>query len=212
MVSVTKVLDYFTEPELLTWYLREGKAKCQRISDEAKRIGIAVDLMIQADLKGFGQAIHYGLTPVEQEAIANCFNAWQRFKEQHPEIVQAVTGIQMELTDGEIVGHPDLEITQVNRWGIIDIKTSKAIQPKHWTQVAAYLMLKVGFKEVKDCFVGILRLDKVTGFYEYKELTDPEHIFYEIDVFRHYWGAYRHGQQIREVIRQLAEKELFDVA
>src|SRR3990167_556558 len=167
MVSVTQVLEYFTEAELLAWYLREGKAKSERITQEALRIGTEVDQRIRAEL------LHQDTLPAHDPAVLNCLHAWDAFKQEHPQFVGTITGIQTELTDGEeVVGHPDLEITESARWGIVDIKTSKAIQPKHLTQVVAYLHLKT----VQDGltvppFVAILRLDKVTGQYEYREVS-----------------------------------------
>lgn len=219
MISVTQVLDFFTEPELLAWYLREGKAKCERISQEAKRIGEVVDREIQHDLKGLSLDTYATLSQTEQTAVSMCLHAWQQFKEKHPLFVSTVTGIQTELMDGELIGHPDLEITEPHRWGVVDIKTSKTIQPKHWTQVAAYWWLKGGRPPVKSpfpSFVAILRLDKLTGQYhetsDYQEITDIETLRYEVEVFQAYLTAYQHGQRVRERWRELREREVLDVA
>ena len=108
----------------------------------------------------------------------------------------------------------DATIFHPGRRGIIDVKTSKAIQPKHWLQVCKYLDLKYphALEETPfPYFVGILRLDKQTGQYEYKELTKPLDILHEVKVFDAYYLAYQHGQRIREVFRQQLEAEVFDV-
>ena len=155
MISVTDILSYFTEPELLAWYLREGKVRCEKISQEALRVGIRVDQIIMGEVREQPEAWNNVDLP-----ILNCLQAWQRFKEDHPLFVSTITGVQTELTDGEIVGHPDLEITEKERWGIVDVKTSKAIQPKHWTQVAAYLRLHPKYETdlTNNYFLAILRL------------------------------------------------------
>ena len=208
MISVTECLNYFTEPELLAWMLREGKVKCEKISTVAKQIGSTVDALIQADVKGI--VLEPSPVPYSTE-VMNCLQAWQRFKEDHPLFVSTITGVQTELTDGEIVGHPDLEITEKERWGIVDIKTSKAIQPKHLTQVAAYFHLSKRNLFTPQAFVGIIRLDKLTGHYEYTEIVG-EDIQYEIEVFQAYLTAYQHGQRIREVLRQQLETEVLDAS
>ena len=236
MVSVTQVLEYFQEPELVAWKLRTPKWK--QIGESAMRVGSAVDWLIQQDLRPSMDTIAT-LSKEEEAAMTNCLQAWQRFKVEHPLFHQTVSGVQTELTDGELVGHPDLEITEPEsetlapegaereagvyvyhpaRWGIIDIKTSKAIQPKHWLQVAAYAWLQAsnGQKQLvvphnlSECFLGILRLDKQTAQYEYKEITEETVIRNEIEVFQAYWKAYQHGEQIREVMRQLAEQEALE--
>lgn len=207
MVSVTEILDYFMEPELFAWYKREGFAKCDRISQEALRVGTIVDQHIQVDLRTGNHPIF--VDGVEPE-ITSCMRAWFKFKHDHPMFLSTITGIQTELSDGEIMGHPDLEITEKNRWGIVDIKTSKAIQPKHWTQVAAYFKLSKLNLYTPQGFIAILRLDKTTGQYEYQEVTNPTTIQYEMEVFHAYRTAYQHGQKIREVLRQQLEQEVLE--
>ena len=227
MIRVTEVLDYYTEPELLAWKLREGPAKCEKVSKEALQIGTVVDGYIKAKL----QKEDYVLLS-DNPAIFACMEAWEHFREDRPELIEAITGIQTEVQKDEVIGHPDLEITQreprplmstytaldeqpIRRWGIIDIKTSKAIQPKYWTQVAAYWWLK-GQQTPQlspfNSFIGILRLDKQTGQYEYQEITDIQVLRYEVEVFQAYLTTYQHGQKIREVMRQLREQEMLDVA
>ena len=194
MVRVTEILDYLTEPELLAWYIRMGKAACKKISDTSKSIGTAVDLMIQQDIKKQGYAVVTG-TPEE-----SCMNAWEKFKHDNPSFISSILSIQTELNDGEIVGHPD--IITINQ--IVDIKTSRAIQPRHWTQVSKYAQM------AKKPKVAILRLDKETGNYEFKE-QGQEVIDYELGVFNAYLVAFKHNTIIREIIRQQLEMEVLGV-
>ena len=208
MVSVTQVLDWIIEPELLAWYKRVGFKKAEEISTAAKQVGSTVDYLIQADIKG--TVLEASSVPYAVE-VTNCLHAWQRFKEEHPAFLKSITDMQREVTDGEVVGHPDLEILEQGRCGIVDIKTSKAIQPKHWLQVAKYLDLAHPQALSATPFgylIGILRLDKLTGLYEYREIRDPSVILEEVKVFEAYLLAYQHGQRIREVMRQQLEQEV----
>src|SRR3990167_5178159 len=157
MISVTTVLDHFTEPEIVAWWRRKGFTACDKVSTEAKLIGSAVDLLIRQDLRGLSMDTISTLIPTQSEAVHQCLQAWRHFNGTHPSFRASVTGIQEELSEGDLVGHPDLIVQEPTRQGIIDVKTSRAIYPRYWTQVAAYLMLKVGSGLLKDWFVGILR-------------------------------------------------------
>lgn len=194
-IRVTKVLDYLTEPELLNWYITKGKAACKKIGDEALRIGSAVDRMIQEDIKGEGY-----LVPEEDAPIVNCMSAWEKFKADHPGYLASITGFQEELTDGEIVGHPDIILADQ----IDDIKTSRAIQPRYWTQTSKYA------KMANKSKVGVLRLDKESGLYEYK-VFGQDVIDYENTVFDAYLLAYKHNTTIREIVRRQLEEEVLNV-
>lgn len=196
MVSVTAVLDYLTEPELLAWYIRMGKAACKKIGDEALQVGKTVDKMIQEDIKGEGY-----LLPGEDAPIINCMGAWEKFKLAHPSYVASIIAIQEEVIEGEIVGHPDILLADQ----VDDIKTSRAIHPRHWTQTAKYAGM------AKKSKIGILRLDKETGEFEYK-VQGKDVIEYELRVFDAYLVAYRHNTIIREIIRKQLEMEVLGVS
>lgn len=195
MISVTQVLDYLIEPELFNWYMKNGKAACKKISEASLRVGTIVDKLIQDDLKGEGY-----LLPEEDAPIENCMKAWEQFKKDWPLKIQTIEGMQTELTDGEIVGHPDI----VTEWGIIDIKTSRAIQPRYWTQTAKYAQMAGKPK------IAILRLDKESGMYEFKE-QGKDVIDYELGVFNAYLVAYKHNMTIREIVRKQLEAEVLGV-
>lgn len=209
MISVTQVLDHYQEPELVDWKLSKGKVACEKISTEAKRVGSLVDEIIKAELQ---RREPPPFDPKDIEVV-NCLQAWQRHKERHPDFVLTVTGIQTELIVDDLVGHPDLEITEPTRWGIVDIKTSKAIQPKHWTQTGKYRRMREQLTpNPLPSFIGILRLDKQTAQPEYRIIDDPTILEYEAAVFDHYLATYQHSQRLREILRQLREAEVLDVA
>ena len=192
MHSVTEVLDYLVEPELVSWMERTSKAKRKQITDEAKKVGNIVNRLIDLELAGTPQDIP------SDTRIKNCMLGWESFKRDYPSFILSVTTTQEEISDGEIVGHPDF--THLN--GITDLKCAKSIWPKHWTQTAKYYRMKHG---QNDGFIAILRLDKETGNYEYKKFEDQEYIDYEIEVFDAYFTAFRHAMTNREAIRQYLE-------
>ena len=194
-IRVTQVLDYLTEPELLNWYLKNGKAACKKISEAALRVGTIVDRLIQDDIRDGGY-----LLPGEDEPVANCMNAWEKFKAAHPQYLSLITGFQEELTDGEVVGHPDIILADQ----IDDVKTSRAIQPRYWTQTSQYARM------AKKSKVGVIRLDKETGQFEYK-VFGQDLIDYENKVFDAYLMAYKHNTTIREIVRKQLEEEVLGI-
>jgi len=203
MPRVTEVLDYLTEPELLNWFKNNSKAKCQKISEAAMCVGTIVDQLVQDDINDGGY-----LVPEGDEPVMNCMKAWEKFKKDRPWFVPSIIkeGMQMELEQGGLIGHPDFPILQADRIGIVDLKCSASIRPRYWTQAAKYLdMYKA---RILSGFIGILRLDKTTGEYEYKEMTDSSDITYEVKVFDAYLVAFHHNVKNREIIRQQLEEEL----
>ncbi len=206
MTSVTTVLGYMTDPILLGWFLNKGKAACKKIGDEAKRVGSAVDKMVQEDILGRGYVV-----PENEPEIASCMSAWEKFKKDFPEFVPSVKVMQVELVDGEVVGHPDFVISRPTGCGIVDLKTSKAIHPNYWTQTAKYgqMALKMGIMP-DFSFIAVLRLDKVSGAYEYREIAEKSQVDEEIMVFEAYWKIFQHNFNIREVLRQQLEEEVLN--
>lgn len=206
MIHVTEVLEYCPEPELLAWQLSIGKAKAEKISQEAKRVGSLVDQWIQQELVG---ELPGELEEKEVEA-KNCLVGWQQFKNDYPELLASIVGIQLELVTGDLIGHPDIKVQQAERWGFIDVKCAGTIRPKYWTQTAKYTEMarRMAGTSLPPCFLGILRLDKLKATYEYQEWTDLDKIQYEVEMFDHYLAIYRHGQQVQEWRRQALEQEV----
>lgn len=134
LVSITQVLDAYTEPSIWEWKLNVGKQKAKAVSEEALTIGKEVDRLIQCDIKGEPEDI--GASPMP---IKNAYMAWLKFKEKYPLFVKDITDIQIELIGGGVVGHPD--IVHLNE--IADIKTSKqlTIRPKWVVQVSKYALM-----------------------------------------------------------------------
>ena len=206
MVSVTQVLDTFPEAELIAWKLRVGAKKAEEISREALRVGSTVDQLIQRQVRQ--QPLDL---PVNDPPVLNAWGAWRLYNEQHPAFLASITAIQEELTDGEIVGHPDLTCARAGGWGTVSIKCASQIRPVYWTQEAAYATLRMAGNPqcLPPVFLGILRLDKQTGQPEYQELTDPDAIRYEMDVWQHYLALYAHRERVKaRTINQQEEEVL----
>lgn len=207
MISVTTILDRCMEPELVAWRERVGPKKAEAISTEAKRVGSLVDSLVQLDLKTGSYRLEH-LSKPEPE-VACCMAAWEAFKIQQPDFRGSVKLMQAELTDGMVVGHPDFIVESELGWGIVDLKTSKAIQPKHWTQVVAYAYLRQAMEPLlpPPVFVAILRVDKATGQPEYQMLTEPTDFLYEWSLFQAYRLIAHHGEMTRERTRLFLEQE-----
>lgn len=201
MPSVTELLDTFPEKELVEWKLRVGTAKAKKVSEEALEIGSTVDQAVQDALKGIPAT-----QPICGPA-AICLGAWQEFLRDHSWFTPSLLGMQEELQREDLVGHPDFRLTRNGLNGIIDLKCASAIRPSYWTQVAAYGWLWV---ETGVEFLGILRLDKVSGKPEYQEISTPDEIKYETDIWLDYVHLYRHRQRVAERSRIQREEETLD--
>ena|SRR3990167_7034848 len=211
MIRVTEVLDYFTEQELLKWIENNSKAKRKAISDEALRIGTTVDLLIQNEFKE--SIVKPIILDNDKFKVENCMKAWKQFKKDYLMSLKSIVDIQTELISCDVMGHPDLISDTGQIWGIIDIKTSSAIRHRYWTQCAAYCWLRMMSQSFKfPDFIGIIRLDKLTGNYEYKEIREPNYIQYEIDTFQAYLKCYQHAEKNREQLRLQLEKEMLNVS
>ena len=211
MISVTQILDQFPEAELISWKLRVGKAKAEAVSKESLEIGSLVDKAIQKEIKSGKREVELaGSTQVITQAAQTCLQGWQVFKQQHPEFIPTVIRIQYELSYEDLIGHPDFE-REDRGWGIDDLKCASQIRPSHWTQVAGYAWLKqMQFKLGLPAWHGLLRLDKISGQPEYVQLTDPNEIKYEIEVWNHYRALYGHRERVAERTRIQKEQEAYD--
>ena len=168
-IRITEVLGYFAEPWKLEWYGKKGKAHCNKIGKAAMKIGSRVD-----------EIIKNGERPTAKDApeVHNCIAAFNKWKEIYKPIIIPCSRINIELYGQEISGEPDLNIEGT----LTDIKCSSKISPSYWVQDTMYTFMntfimapelteeaKVRWTHdtCKDFKVAILRLDKVTGSFEY---------------------------------------------
>lgn len=204
MPSVTEVIDYLKEPELVGWIEGNSKAKRKAITDESLRVGKEVDLLVQQDIKEGGYLVPEGNTQ-----IMNCMNAWELWKKEYPEVFAGIVKedmqreLSMVMDDGEIVvGHPDLPIRLSNSWGILDVKSSKSVWPNNYTQAATYTeMMMIEDNLTLPRFIGILHLKKETGLFAYTIIKDEEYIKYEVSVFKARYLSFNHAKRNREKLR-----------
>ncbi len=151
---VTSVLDYFTPPQLIKWRDKVGIEAAKQTMSNAKRIGTRVHGLC----KKRHDTGKYKLGKADSVSVKNCMIAYERWLADYR---PGILGMEKTIHNPgiELAGTLDIEMKGV----IIDIKTSSAIRPQYWIQVAMYCHLN-------ECThdMGILRLDKFTADYEYK--------------------------------------------
>lgn len=231
MPRVSEVLDYFAEPYLVAWKLKNKD--WQKVSDESLRVGTIVDELVQADINGVMAVDGSGFN----DQIRNCVTAWVKFKSAHTDVytklIKYKANMQRELVLGDLVGHPDFILDDE----VIDLKTSKQISKSHWMQTAQYAHMVMSqtilvhakgirfpekmvpgavieaystedltiFKqEIKK--ISILRLDKATGEYEYKTLEEPFITFWQRK-FQARYEAFCEDKEFSEMMRVKLEEE-----
>lgn len=157
LIRVTHVLDSWKEQWYVDWVCKVGKREANRIGKAAMKIGTRVDELIKSG-KPF---------PVKKDSVEvnNCINAFLKWKQVYqPESIESCTRLYSTIEGYDVTGEPDLIVDGV----LVDIKCAAKISPKYWIQVCMYQYLRDVFV-VKDgsLKVGILRLDKNTGSFEY---------------------------------------------
>lgn len=203
---MTTVIDYFSEPYLVAWKLKNKD--WQKTSEEALRVGSLVDKMVQDSINGQGYEV-VGGTPE-----AKAMEAWQKFREARPDVFERLVkykdNMQRELVLGDLVGHPDFILDDE----IIDLKTSKSVSKSHWMQTAQYAFMAdkqpqgVGCDDIAwaSVKISILRLDKLTGDYEYKTLEQPFVTFWQMK-FQARYEAFCEDKEFAEMMRVKLEEE-----
>lgn len=199
MNSVTKVLDSYIEPEIWEWKIRVGKAKAKKVSDEALAIGSEVDRLIQEDINGNGESIES-----KAEGVQNAYNAWLSFKQKYPFFVQDIEGIQVELIDGEIVGHPDIKKLEE----ISDVKTSSflTIRPKWVVQASKYALMSNKNR------ASILLLSKQMPSFLYVWWDGELLQYFGGKVFDAFETILEYQGVAKDMIRNYMEREVLDVS
>lgn len=148
--SVTTITGMIAKPQLYYWYGKHGNEKCKEILDASAEFGSKVHSLIEQTTKGqkvtldnqFKDIIHnFELVTKDWE--------WLRFEE---------VLINKEHMYG---GTADAVAKIGGKTCLVDFKTSSAVYPEHYIQVAAY---EACLPEVEDCY--ILHLDKDTNGWE----------------------------------------------
>src|SRR3990167_7909624 len=76
---VTSVLDYFTDPGLLDWKLKFGKAHCNMVSRNALKFGSRVDGLVEDYFKN-GE---YQLVKLDGDEVRSAMRAFDKFVLEH---------------------------------------------------------------------------------------------------------------------------------
>ncbi len=163
--SVTTIMRLIPNPQVEAWKSRTPNWK--EISTRAAQIGTKTHRIIECYLKD------EPLDGLYCKEIEKPFSAFQRW--------QCTCGF--ELVDSERMiwsangygGTIDLVGYLDGALYVIDVKTSKAVYPDYSLQIAAY---RTGYEErtgKKIEGMGIVRLDKPTGAFEWKEYGEDDY-------------------------------------
>ncbi len=151
-VRVTEVLNHFKEQWYVDWVCRVGKMEAYRTGRKAMKVGSRVDELIK-----------FGECPKAKDSaeVKTAFEAFEKWRDMYtPKEFKPGVRINGIIEGIDVTGEPDLFVDGA----LIDIKCAGKISPNYWIQVCVYHRL-AGL--AGDARVGILRLDKNTGSYEY---------------------------------------------
>lgn len=199
MPRVSEVLDYFCEPYLVKWKLKNKD--WEKVSKDATTIGSLIDGMVQMDING----LPVGLT--EHPEASNCWKAWLKFKEENPKVYERMVkhryNMQKELVLGNLTGHPDFLLDDEQE--VVDLKTSKRVSKSHWMQTAQYGKMAYGGAKR----ITILRVCKLTGEYELVSLEGAEVEFWR-KKFQCRYEAFMEEQEWSDIMRLKGEEGLLN--
>lgn len=140
--------------------IEKARKEWQKVQKEALDIGNQVH-----------QAIHYFLThncqepKIEDNQVLNAFVAFLEWKDKNNLIPIVCEKI---VYGKDYAGTTDLVCMLNNKITLIDFKSSKAVYDENWFQIAAYSNAWDLDNNPQIEQAGILRLDKKTGFPEWK--------------------------------------------
>ena len=209
-VRVTEPLNYFKEPWYIEWLMREvsvafkdigdiekakkfALSKIKKASDDGLDIGTRVDELIKTDT-----------APSQKDSIEvvtawNAYGKWRAIYQ--PKSIIIGTRQYATINGAEVTGEPDLFVDDV----LVDVKCASKISQNYWVQVNMYRVLPhyPMAPILHKSKVGILRLDKITGSYEYVVKDyDPNLVNVWLGLLRaylYYKGVDSGGDELREV-------------
>ena len=147
---ISRVLDYFTPPELVKWKVKVGAKEAKRAGTVAMKIGTEVDEWIKADVVG------WKLPKLSTDEARNCVEGYKRWVEEYIPVL--TVGTRVFDNDISVTGEPDLLDTVT----VIEIKCSAVIRPSYWLQTEFYA------RQTGKARKAILRLDKHLAVYQYE--------------------------------------------
>lgn len=185
---VTAPLNYFATPDLQEFFKNNSKNKIEKISTETKAIGTEVHLLTERLDKGEDIPMK-GLC---QETY-HCLEAYNKFKKDK---VKSIDAIEKFVRDDELLIAGTIDRI-INGDTVLDIKTSSQIKKTHKLQATVYADLAMRSMSTKITKIAIVRLDKLTGEYEYvEESFDPYILHMYICLLKDYRFFNNTNQQI----------------
>jgi hypothetical protein len=149
-VRVTEPLNYLKEPWYINWVHKGGRTEANKVSKASMKVGTRVDELIKT-----------GAEPLEKDSdeVKTAFCAFVKWRSLYTPL-SLIPGVRLfkQIEEVEVTGEPDLYVDGV----LVDIKCASKISSSYWIQVNMYRQL-----EGSTGKVAILRLDKVTGSFEY---------------------------------------------
>jgi hypothetical protein len=150
---VTRIIGYFVVPELCEWRVRVGNKAANLVMKKSGNFGTMIDSEIRANWRNPSAR-----KPTFESK--NCFRAWNDFVSAHD--ITDITFPPTLFDDEEMVaGTPDI-VWNGGKY-LDDIKTTNSVKPSHFIQLGSYAN-KLPQKPER---LGIIRLDKETGIYQY---------------------------------------------
>ena len=186
MTRVTESLDFFKTEWYVEWLLKVGKRQAGLVSKKALKIGTRLHELIARDE-----------TPNSKDTIEvrNCHKAFLAWKERYG----VGTLRLLERKTDELIGLTgEADALWVETETLLDWKTSARITPNNFFQLGGYKRLGYQCKSL-----GIVRLDKQLGTFEYKTNTDLGLSLEQcVDAFE---SAFKHYQYYRHLEAKLGD-------
>ena len=192
--SVTTITGLLAKPALVKWSNRLGLQGIDSAKYLAKTasIGTLAHHMVEFHLQGEEPVLYsYSLEAIE--AAGNSLVAYLDWERRH-EVEVIWTEKALVSSEYRYGGTIDAYLWLDGKRALVDFKTSKALYPEHFVQVAAYeyLMMENGYK-VNE--VWILRIGRAEGGgFEDKRILDTSRHF---ELFLHLRQVYELQKAIR---------------
>jgi len=174
--SVTTIIESslgWNKASLISWAAKTAQAgnDPDKIKHEAASIGTLTHKMIEDHTKGLvTNLFSYSQSDIDQATIG--FNAFLKWETDYkPQYLQAEVPLVSNLY--HYGGTIDTVIGLGDSLGVLDLKTSKGVYQEYIIQIAAYRQLYTENCGKLD-FCSILKLDKITGSYEYHTFSDTQ--------------------------------------
>lgn len=192
MIRVTEAIDFFKPKWYADWLLKVGKAKANRVSKKALKIGTRLHEIIASGTDTNSK---------DSKEVKNCFSAFIKWKERY---FVTLWDLPVRLNDETIglTGEPDFYWT--NNQTLVDFKTSSRINPEHFFQLGGYarlLQVQTLGSLTPISHLAILRLDKETAEFEYK--TNEMLNLSVNDCIDAFESTFKHYQYYNHIHKQL---------